>query len=121
VKRDGVGMPSVFAATSSAVFGGFVIRVRVKPELNPVYACSFFLLPSTRRRVIDASNTATITNISQPSLLHIEIPLPPLSLQKAFAERVTELREIEAEQATCRTHFDALFHSLLHNAFNGAS
>lgn len=119
VKRDGVGMPSVFAASLPAVFGGFIIRVRVKPELNPVYACSFFLLPSTRRHVIDASNTATITNISQPSLLGIEIPVPPLRLQNEFAQRVTEMREIEAGQATSRTRLDALFQSILHRAFNG--
>lgn len=119
VKRDGVGMPSVFAATSPAVFGGFVIRVRVKPELDPLYACSFFLLPSTRRRVIESSNTATITNISQPSLLQTEIPVPPLTLQTDFAQRVKEIREIEADQATTRTRLDALFQSLLHNSFNG--
>jgi type I restriction enzyme S subunit len=119
VKRNGVGMPSIFAANSPAVFGGFVIRVRLKPELNPSYTCSFFFLPSTRKRVIDAANSGTITNISQPSLLGIEIPVPPLPLQQEFAQRVKEIRELKANQAISRTRLDALFQSMLHRAFNG--
>jgi type I restriction enzyme S subunit len=119
VKRDGVGMPSIYASSSPAVFGGFVIRVRLKPELNPVYTCAYFLLPSTRKRIIDASNSGTITNISQPALLRLDIPVPPLSVQKKFAARVTKIRELEAEQAASRRRLDDLFQSLLHRAFNG--
>jgi type I restriction enzyme S subunit len=43
---------------------------------------------------------------------------PPLALQKEFARRVTEIRELEAEQVTSRTRLDALFQSMLHRAFN---
>src|ERR1035437_8381504 len=47
------------------------------------------------------------------------LPVPPLPLQKEFAQRVTEIRELEASQATSRTRLDALFQSMLHRAFNG--
>lgn len=46
-------------------------------------------------------------------------PIPPLALQKEFAQRVTKIRELEADQATSRTRLDALFQSMLHRAFNG--
>jgi restriction endonuclease S subunit len=49
----------------------------------------------------------------------VPLLLPPLALQKEFAERVKEIREIEAAQATSRTRLDALFQSMLHRAFNG--
>jgi type I restriction enzyme S subunit len=52
-------------------------------------------------------------------LAKMPIPLPPLSLQKEFAQRVTEIRELEASQATSRTRLNALFQSMLHRAFNG--
>jgi type I restriction enzyme S subunit len=52
-------------------------------------------------------------------LSRIKLVLPPLSLQKKFAQRVTEIRELEAGQATSRTRLDALFQSMLHRAFNG--
>lgn len=49
----------------------------------------------------------------------LRIYLPPLPLQKEFAQRVTEIRELEARQATSRARLDALFQSMLHRAFNG--
>jgi type I restriction enzyme S subunit len=49
----------------------------------------------------------------------LDIPVPPLSVQKKFAARVTKIRELEAEQAASRRRLDDLFQSLLHRAFNG--
>ena len=44
---------------------------------------------------------------------------PPHRLQKEFAQCVTEIRELEAGQATSHTRLDALFQSMLHRAFKG--
>lgn len=44
---------------------------------------------------------------------------PPLPLQKEFAKRVTEIREMEAAQSASRQRLEALFQSMLHRAFNG--
>jgi type I restriction enzyme S subunit len=52
-------------------------------------------------------------------LAHIKFVLPPLPLQKEFVKQLTEIRELEAGQATSRTRLDALFQSMLHHAFNG--
>ena len=45
--------------------------------------------------------------------------MPPLLLQKEFAQRVKEIRELEAAQAASRRRTEDLFQSLLHRAFNG--
>jgi len=45
--------------------------------------------------------------------------VPPLPLQKEFAKRVAEIREMEAGQAASRERLDALFQSMLHRAFLG--
>lgn len=47
------------------------------------------------------------------------LPLPPLSLQRKFATRVQEIRDMEAQQAESRKRLDDLFQSLLHRAFQG--
>jgi type I restriction enzyme S subunit len=47
------------------------------------------------------------------------MPLPPLPLQKQFAARVSEIRAIQAKQASSRRRLDDLFHSMLHRAFQG--
>jgi hypothetical protein len=46
-----------------------------------------------------------------------KVLVPPL--QKEFAKRVTEIRELEAEQAKSREKLDLLFQSMLHRAFTG--
>lgn len=47
------------------------------------------------------------------------LPLPPLSLQKEFAARVTDIRVMQDEQAASRRRLDDLFQSMLHRAFQG--
>jgi hypothetical protein len=64
----------------------------------------------------DRPPTAWICRRGQPS---IAVPLPPLSLQKEFAARVSDIRAMQAEQAASRRRLDELFHSMLHRAFNG--
>ncbi len=66
----------------------------------------------------------TITGTAQPqitrqSLARVSFPVPPLPLQKEFAQRVTEIRELEAKQAASRQRLESLFQSMLHRAFNG--
>jgi type I restriction enzyme S subunit len=56
-------------------------------------------------------------NASELSAL--KLPLPPLPLQKEFAARVSEIRAVQAEQATSRRRLDDLFQSTLHRAFQG--
>lgn len=46
------------------------------------------------------------------------ISVPPLSLQSQFAQRVTEIRELQDKQAISRRRLDDLFHSMLNEAFN---
>jgi type I restriction enzyme S subunit len=51
--------------------------------------------------------------------IRVPVLIPPIALQKQFAKRVTEIRELEASQAAGRIHLDSLFQSMLHRAFNG--
>ena len=44
---------------------------------------------------------------------------PPLDLQRNYAARVSEIRELETAQAASRKRLDDLFHSLMHHAFKG--
>jgi type I restriction enzyme S subunit len=75
---------------------------------------------SGRRYFHGAGNTTSgLSTITTTIVKNCRIPLPPLALQKEFAQRVTEIRELEAGQATSRTRLDALFQSMLHRAFNG--
>jgi len=61
-----------------------------------------------------AQKTVNLAEIRQFKVL-----VPPLDLQEEFAQRVVEIRELEAAQIASRERLDDLFQSLLHHAFNG--
>jgi type I restriction enzyme S subunit len=65
------------------------------------------------------SSGSTVPQLNKQDLSPLRIAIPPMKLQIEFAQRVTEIREFEASQATSRTRLDALFQSMLHRAFNG--
>lgn len=55
--------------------------------------------------------------IEMESLTELRIPVPPLQLQRAFADRVAETRKLETAQAASRRRLDDMFQSLLHRVF----
>jgi restriction endonuclease S subunit len=93
--------------------------VTPKPVLNSEYLCSALLTPSTQNVLNKGKVEAARANISLTDLRRLELPLPPVPLQRTFAARVAEVRAMEAEQAKSRRRLDDLFQSLLHSAFGG--
>ena len=79
--------------------------------VEPLFVWWLFQAPSVRKELgRRATGTGgSMKNISKPKVMSLEVPLPPLSLQKEFAQRVTEIREMEATQAASRARLDALF------------
>jgi len=70
--------------------------------------------------LIQQRATGVMTRIITKSELEkVPAVLPPLSLQRRFANRVIEIRRLEREQAVSRQRLDSLFESLLHRALQG--
>lgn len=98
-----------------------VFRVRVEQsKLDPVYFAKFLLTGEARRYFLGcAKRTTNLASINMTQLRALPVLLPPLSLQKEFAARVSGIRAMQAEQSASRRHLDDLFHSMLHRAFQG--
>ena len=58
-------------------------------------------------------------NISQPRVLSIPTGLPPLDLQRSFAQRVTAIGSARDRWKLGLGELDALFGSLQQRAFKG--
>lgn len=88
--------------------------------VEPLFVWWLFQAASVRRELGQrATGTGgSMKNISKPKVMTLEVPVPPLPLQKEFAQRVTEIRALETKQAASRTRLDVLFESMLHRAFN---
>lgn len=77
-------------------------------------------LVRTIKPIIQNRATGVMTRIiNKTELERVPAVCPPPPLQKKFAARVGEIRNLEEKQATSREHIDSLFRSLAHNAFQG--
>jgi type I restriction enzyme S subunit len=74
-------------------------------------------MKQSSRAVIQRGSQTALPILKKSLFEQIRVPVPPLPLQKEFAQRVTEILELEAAQAASRQRLEALFQSMLHRAF----
>lgn len=119
--REGVGQIAYYDGDdAAAMFECHLIRI--SPNICvilPEFATVFFRLPCGKGQILSQSRTATMTTIGQKDLLRLNIPVPPINLQRQFAARVAEIRALQTCQAESRRRLDDLFQSMLHRAFQG--
>lgn len=65
--------------------------VRFTIDINPVYSLKILSSEGTRKYLLDNAKGATMLNINGGIVENIEIPLPPLSLQQQFAEKISAI------------------------------
>jgi type I restriction enzyme S subunit len=63
--------------------------------------------------------STTLPILKKSSFEKIEIPVPPLPLQREFACRVTAVEKLKTAQRASLAELDALFATLQHRAFRG--
>ena len=61
----------------------------------------------------------TLPNLNSLIVERLEIPLPPVTVQRDFADRVVSSKELRSFQQNSLTSLDALFNALQHRAFRG--
>lgn len=122
--RNLVGSGKVVPATCvTTVFPDtIIVATPSKAAVSALYLETLWSSHLIRSQIESKARTTNGTfKINQAALESVVLPIPPLSLQQAFAARVAEIRELEARQAASRQRLDALFQSMLHRAFNGGS
>ena len=93
-----VGKVGLYRGERPAIFAGYLIRIKYKPELiNPVYLA--YILNSREMREYGfsvMSKSINQANIGGSTLAKYKIPVPPLPVQNKLAEK---LEKLEAEIA----------------------
>ena len=93
-----VGKVGLYRGERPAIFAGYLIRIKYKPELiNPVYLA--YILNSREMREYGfsvMSKSINQANIGGGTLAKYKIPVPPMSVQNKLAEK---LEKLEAEIA----------------------
>lgn len=96
-----------------------VARIRCGPSLDRLFLAWQLVTSAAQAGFGKASRTVAQATLNIRQIEEASVLIPPLPLQKEFAQRATEIREIEAEQTASRRRLDDLFQSTLHRAFNG--
>lgn len=67
----------------------------------------------------DTAPESAQKNINLEILRNLDIPLPPLELQKKFSKHLKNVQEMKVKQTAGIAYVDTLFNSLTHRAFRG--
>jgi type I restriction enzyme, S subunit len=97
-----------------------VCIIRTKPSVLPKFLEKLLLSGSMKNKLLGIGESgATRQAITKAQVLNLDIPLPPLGLQRRFAAIVESVEKQKTRQRAHLAELDALFASLQSRAFNG--
>lgn len=97
-------------------------RISCDPGHAVVEWLRFLLAHDGFRATLTKKATGTsgsMLNVSQEKLLDLDAPVPPLDVQRRFAQAVWAGSEERSRVSSAVEEQDGLFHALLHRAFTG--
>ena len=113
-----VGKSCLFKLDEEMVIAGYIIRVRVKPHLLPEYLSAFLNQAPIRTLLSSmAKGAVNQANISAKELQRISVPIPPLSRQNNFAERLELIDKSKFAIRKSLDELNRLYRSLLQQYF----
>ena len=102
-----------------AIFASYLIRVRTKDNLLPIFLAQYFRTNNYWRQIDQSKGGRLKGGVNIPILSHLVLPLPCLSEQQQIAEilQVCDTKITALEQEV--QHLDELFHAMLHELMTG--
>ena len=97
-----------------------VALIEPKPNvLERNYLLHVFRNPKVKARLTSKSRGIRQANISNGDVMELELPVPPISLQREFARQVRAVEKLKTAQRAWLVELDALFAALQHRALRG--
>ena len=103
--------------TFDACFPDSVVGFRSEDSATVEYIRSW--LSFLQKMLEDSAPESAQKNINLSILRDLDVPLPPLDLQRVFARKIATLEKLKAAHQASLAELDALFASLQHRAFMG--
>ena len=94
----------------------------IKPNhevVDAIFLCHLLDSPSILKQAEKGIRAIGVPDLGINEIKNFQIIVPPMVLQKQFAKRATEIRQLEITQASARRRLDDLFQSLLDRTFKG--
>lgn len=104
------------------VYDSHVMRLRFnKDKIIPLFFLIWLRIPGGRQLFMaKARRTAVQWNINAEQIAAIQMPTPPIQMQRKFVTQCDLIQRELAQHARSSQDLDSLFSSLLHQAFSGA-
>ncbi len=94
--------------------------IRPRPErLLPAYLCEWLNQSQVKTEILGAMAGAAIRRLTLAKIKAIRVPVPPLRLQKEFADRLASIEGLRAVSVNSTASLEELFASLQFRAFRG--
>ena len=102
-----------------AIFASYLIRVRTKDDLLPVFLAQYFRSNNYWRQIDKSKGGRLKGGVNIPILSHLILPLPPLSEQHAIANIFRAIDDKTAALEREVELIDELFHAMLEELMTG--
>lgn len=117
------GQPGTTAVVPAELDGINAIDILIaspRPnEASPAYLCNFFNSSAGRALILSSQRGQVQKHLNVGSLNSAAIMLPPLSLQRQFEKRISEVKALSIQLTDGLVQLDSMFESLQFNAFRG--
>lgn len=112
--KELVGKTTVFQFDDPMVIAGYIIRVRLKKEVEPIYLSMYLNLPSSKKMLSEmAKGSVNQTNINAKEFQSISVPVPPVELQREFVAIANAAESSKVELRKSITSIDAVMRGLI--------
>lgn len=116
---DLIGKTCMFDLEEPMIIAGYIIRVKLSKCITPRYVAKMFNLPSMKLLLKKmAKGAVNQANINSKELASIKVPLPPLSLQQQFAEKIEAIEKQKEQIKQSIAEVETLFNSRMDYYFN---
>jgi type I restriction enzyme S subunit len=105
----------------ATVFESNMMRFGVDgSRMLPEFVIALLQQPASRLHLLaNAKHAINQSSINQQDVKSVPVPLPPVALQQAFAQRIAAVDSIRGQQAEATSTAQASFDALLASAFRG--
>ena len=118
-----VGSIGVVALANESVKGfniaRAVARIPLAETTNRLFMAAYLSTDFVQRYFTNELRTVSQPTLNIKQLSETTVVLPPISLQREFARRVTAVEALKTAQRASLAELDALFATLQHRAFRG--
>ena len=117
-----VGMSAyVYNTEPNLMMPDLIFRFNTNENINKIYLWKLINHDLFREKIKSLSNGSakSMSNISKQRLMELNIPIPPIELQKQFADFVKQTDKLKFEMEKSLKELEDNFNALMQKAFNG--